>query len=313
MIRIEEFEPMPGRRPDVSAMQLVTMLETGWAACRRARKRCRGGAVERRVHALRVAIRRLLATLDLIAPWLPAGPLRETVAKLRKEMKNLSRLRDTQVQIVSVGAALETFPGAREFHGALKRRERRLARKAIRQLRKSGMAGLSRHQRALRDGLATTRGAGSLGQSIRSRINRAGRAVLKAAAAVRPGEVPAIHRTRIALKKFRYMIESARPCAACDGAADTRPLRALQQRMGRIQDAETLLRRAEKHTRRHPDEDMAAYCAALRRRQDALVRRFGAARAARDREILLQSAVAAATQPFRTRHESLPPSPRHRR
>lgn len=72
-------------------------------------------------------------------------------------------------------------------------------------------------------------------------VNRAYARVVQLKARIDPGNTATIHRTRIAFKKFRYMVEALRPLLR--GVTEQRltEMRHYQAMMGDIQDLEVLL------------------------------------------------------------------------
>ena len=66
---------------------------------------------------------------------------------------------------------------------------------------------------------------------------------------VRAGDTRAIHRTRIAFKRFRYMIEAMAPLLPAVTREHYRAMRGYQCMMGDIQDMEVLLTALDKFLR----------------------------------------------------------------
>src|SRR5437867_1660483 len=65
-------------------------------------KRCRKKGSERSVHDLRVATRRLIAAVDLLATVSANGRVRKTRQLLKRLLKLMGSLRDRQVQLLQV-------------------------------------------------------------------------------------------------------------------------------------------------------------------------------------------------------------------
>jgi CHAD domain-containing protein len=90
---------------------------------------------------------------------------------------------------------------------------------------------------------------------------------------VDPAKIVTIHRTRVAFKKFRYMVEAL--AKVLPGITDRhlRDMQTYQTRMGKIQDVEVLLARAEKFAKR-TNLDLEFFRRQLMRRRAGLVSRF---------------------------------------
>ena len=66
-----------------------------------------------------------------------------------------------------------------------------------------------------------------------------------------PGSANSIHRTRVAFKKFRYMVEALQPLLSGVTPARIAALQDFQSMMGDVQDTDVFLARLDKYTRRH--------------------------------------------------------------
>jgi len=258
----------------MSGRGLSTVLGEQWSSYRKVRKRCRRQAIEEAVHRLRIEIRRTLATLDLLAPLLPDETRTRITEALRQELKMLSRLRDTHVHLEAIARQLGAFPGARPLHEALRKREGRLTRKIRRELKRSGVGKLTREVKQLLKILVSSQQGGNTEPALLARLQRAFDHVTDCQRKVDFKQIETIHRTRVAFKKYRYMVEAAHRIRPLIGARQREALRRVQVRMGGIQDVDTLLARVEKYRRRKGGTSLAEYCTYLRRQRDILVRRL---------------------------------------
>jgi len=263
---------------DMSGLHLSAVLEEQWSAYRKARKRCRRAAMEEAVHGLRIEIRRTLATLDLLAPLLPDEIRARIMGALRQELKMLSRLRDTHVHLEAIARQLGAFPGARPLHEALRKRDARLTRKIRRELKRSGVGKLTREVKQLLRILIRGRQAGNTEPALLARLQQAFDHVTDCQRKVNFKQIETIHRTRVAFKNYRYMVEAAHRIRPLISAHQREALRRVQVRMGGIQDADTLLARVEKYRRKKNGTLLAEYCTYLLQQRDILVRRFAAGR-----------------------------------
>jgi len=250
--------------------RLDRTCKAAWRSYRRAFKRCQKNLSKATVHQLRVETRRLLALVDLFDPLL-AGEVADGLSRcVRQPFKASGRLRDTQVMLGDVARQLGRFPEAKRFRKELRRREKRLGRQLERRLRRTRLKPLKNRMDALRRELrAITRPPEKQGR-VRARLLKSVDQAFANAVAQRRrigrGEMPAVHRTRIAFKKFRYMAEQLRPLLPRWTGGLPGKLRNYQKLMGDIQDCETLLAALAKFMRKEKTEArrLRKFCAAVK-------------------------------------------------
>jgi CHAD domain-containing protein len=263
---------------DMSGRNLSAALKERWAAYRKVRKRCRQAAKEDAVHELRIEIRRTLATLVLLAPLLPRGITRQISDALRQELKALSRLRDTHVHLNAMAIHLAAFPGVRVLLEAMREREGRWTRKIRRRLRCTGLGRQTREVKNLLRVLIRERSTESMARTLSANLQQAFDYLTVCQRKVDLKQIETIHCTRVAFKNYRYMVEAADRIRPLINARQRETLRRYQARMGEIQDADTLLARAEKFRRKKSGASLAGYCQHLLNQRDGLVRRFALTR-----------------------------------
>jgi CHAD domain-containing protein len=216
-------------------------------------RKCRRNPSQRAVHDLRVEARRLLSLLDLFEPFLRPQKTARARTTLKRELDCFDDLRDTHVQLKTLEDLCEHFSAARDFRKFLKKREAKLrdrTRRNAKQLPQKRLARiLSRCRRDVRDYLEK---AGPRQASlVLLRLLAGGFAqVAGLKDRIDPTNPRSIHCTRIAFKRFRYMIE---PLAGeLDWATEAllKHMRQYQGAMGSIQDSEVLRRCFEKFARK---------------------------------------------------------------
>lgn len=221
---------------------LLVALRKRWIVFLRQLGRCRRNPSEPAIHDLRVATRRLMAAVDLLMVLSSSEELRKSRQQLRRLLKSMGPLRDTQVQLISVRRLLQECPELRPFLTVLLLREQRDLKRISRQLVKI-------QPRTLYQPIAG--GVSNLGGSIRRPVLKAAtRLALQGAHALsfarvaemlrqtRTSDSGTVHRARVAFKKFRYTTEVLRP------DIESRLHKAMdsyQSRMGGIHDIEVLL------------------------------------------------------------------------
>lgn len=239
---------------------------------RRGLKRCQQNFSPSAVHESRVETRRLLSIVELLQPFIPAGRVRKTQAALKRHRDTFDELRDTQVQKVAVAKMRRHFPAARVFARYLGDREDRFTRQTRKAIKRIKTKRLQKLISACRQDARKWRGIGLsdlANQMLLAGINRAFNQTRRLKDKIDRNDTDTIHYTRVAFKKFRYMVETL---ASRLPLADEKLLAAMhhyQTMMGDIQDAEVLLRTLDKFLLKKP----AALPGARRFRAECLRRR----------------------------------------
>ena len=223
---------------------LEKSLKKQWKPYRKRLKRCQKEFSQKAVHDSRVQTRRMLATVELSGAFIPQSRLHSARRALKRHLDTFKELRDTQVELVYVGKMLLSFPGARPFHGYLLKREERCARQArdrikLLKAKRIGkiIAGYRVELRERRKRCTRSRARTLLLRAL----DRAFTGVQRLRRRVNPNNTATIHRTRVAFKRFRYMVEALAtmlPEATKKRRADMQHYQSL---MGDIQDMEVLL------------------------------------------------------------------------
>ena len=233
---------------EVSTTGLHRHLEDSLKAAgkryRRQMERCRDKFSETAVHDLRVEIRRLLALVEMIGIFVPARRRKKAARLLKAQFDVFDDLRDTQAQALRVRAMARRQAGARRYQDHLCRHERRGIRKAAKAI---GEFHLARARKLVEDFRAELRSRRKQGlenedwarlwQSVRGAYAKT--AVFNQA--ISRADTRTIHRTRIAFKKYRYMIEALAPLLRGASPTRLRALHAHQTLMGDVQDLEVLI------------------------------------------------------------------------
>ena len=234
---------------------LTASLKRQWRRYRRGLKRCQNRFSEGAVHESRVETRRLLSLLELLRPVLRRGPLNRAQAALKDHLDTFDDLRDVQVQLPAIKKLSRRFPAARPFHEYQARREERLSRQTRANIKCIRTRRLGKGIASCRDELKKWR-ANASAQNINAlllgSIGGAFSRALELRRQIQPSHPDTIHRTRVAFKKLRYMIEIL---ADYLSSADEKLLVAMhryQTMMGEVQDAEVLLRSFDRFLLKKP-------------------------------------------------------------
>jgi CHAD domain-containing protein len=230
-------------------------------------KHCQKKSSEEAVHDLRVAMRRLMSMLDLLASIHPESNLRKSRRRLKKQLNMFGPLRDVQVQVLSVAKMLPSFPELREFYAYLVKREGSLVQHLDVEVEhvktgkvKKAIGAAIQQAEGLLDTPAKQRE--QLAAAIRA-VDAAFNIVVQRKLAINPTDSATIHPMRVAFKKFRYMVESLAPMLEWVTRQRLKAMNAFQSSMGAIQDAEVLLSRATAFARKRCTESGTALAPAL--------------------------------------------------
>lgn len=258
---------------------LAASLKQQWKRYRKELKRCQKKFSEKAVHETRIATRRLLSLVELLGPFLSATNAEAVRERLKRHLDTFDDLRDTHVQLLAVASLRRPFPAARPFHAYLRDREDRLTRRARKDIRRIKLRRLGTLVAACRDDFDAWRRESdpetALARLFRS-VNDAFARTQALRARINPGDPLTIHRTRIAFKKYRYMVEALVPSLPGLSPSLLARMRRYQARMGSIQDAEVLLAGLDKFLRKTKTAraEVAPFRAAIVRRQQRWIRTF---------------------------------------
>ena len=293
-------------------------LKKQWRRYRKRLKRCQEHFSEDAVHASRVETRRLLSTIELLGAFIPEHDLQRARRALKHHLEAFGELRDTQVQLVYVGRMAGTFPDAHAFYDWLRDRKARFIRKTRKAVKHIQTKRLGRRLAVFEKEIRRRRKQVTREQAlviVQRAISRAFARVARLCRHVRAGDTQTIHRTRIAFKRFRYMVEALAPLLSEVTPDHRRAMRGYQCMMGDIQDMEVLLAALDKFVQKEGVDTRSA-----RRLKKELVRwrqlliEIYLNAAGRLRRFWPPPGLRQQAQTHKNKvHEPLSASPRHRR
>jgi CHAD domain-containing protein len=259
---------------------LRRLLKTGWQNYRTSFTGCRREFSEASVHRLRVESRRLLALLNLLEPLVGETPVELPRHFVKKLLRRLARLRDTQVQLLRLGEKLRAFPEAQPFRKVLRQRERRAVRRVRSWMRSARLGQLKEAMSALRqelyDLLADQPDERRHWHKLFRAVHQAFALTVQLHQQCHANDFATIHRMRVAFKEFRYLVELLQPVLPSVTKRALGAMHAFQGRMGAIQDAEVLLAALDKFGQKKPSAATAvqAFHQDVERRRDVVARQF---------------------------------------
>jgi len=223
---------------------LAKALRSRWESYRAELRRCQDDFSEQTVHKLRVATRRLIAQFDIAGCVTPGTTAEKARWCLKGRLKALGELRDTHVQRLFIERRMERFPELILVRDFLQRRERGLERAAAAKVKGFKTRKLEEWTLGLEVHLtrkpAQARRPDRLATIVARATTKAFLAVASRREAMDPANPSTIHRTRVAFKKFRYMLESLSPDFTGLSKRELRRLANYQRRMGILQDLEVM-------------------------------------------------------------------------
>jgi len=229
--------------PDVLNF-IIQALDKRWNEYLVCLKRYQDTALVKNVHDLRVSIRRLTTTIDLIDRFNPDNTVRQARIKLKRQLTELSFLRDVHVEMVRVRRFLKELPEMKEFYEELRTRENECLKSAKKISWKSDRKFIETAVNRAKIRLNARRASTTVENSrkiIDAAIDVSFDNLSKKLENVTPADYSSIHRVRLAFKPVRYTLEMLQPVVGLD----TRQLRTatlLARLMGQIQDLEVLMK-----------------------------------------------------------------------
>src|SRR5262245_62743488 len=224
---------------------LLSSLDLSWKNFSGAWKKARTKASEKSIHDLRVNTRRLIAILELAKALSGKNEVVKVQRRFKKVLKRMGPLRDTQVLLVNVSQVRQTGL-IKDFKKTLIRREKRKIDNVRGDLKNSQKKKLSKSVAAVRSEFRGLTAPGSE-QKIRRSLDRVltlrQSELLKAQHTFhrsQPMNEDLLHEMRIALKKFRYVVEAAQTMLGDSAKERARELHAFQQLIGESRDLELL-------------------------------------------------------------------------
>lgn len=204
-------------------------------ARRRVLRRGSGAAI----HDLRVATRRLQAALEVFGPRLPERPRRRLDRRARRIRRLLGPVRNTRV-LRAMLRQLRVRPDSDESR-LVALMVRRLGRPALRKrgAERRALPGIGKRVRSLVRGMARhPEGVPApAGAALPGRVE----AVSLAASMAGEGDPESMHRLRIAVKRYRYVLEVLAEAGSPSLEPSIRGAREVQRELGRLHDLDVLI------------------------------------------------------------------------
>jgi CHAD domain-containing protein len=272
----------PTRKPSDPGFWLVEALADRWKMYRQRLQECQQEKEpsEESVHELRVATRRLISQLLLLGCIVPSRAPKKARQILKRQLGLLGPLRDVHVQRLAIEKETDRFPELLVLRSYFERREQLLIKTTVRQIRgfqtkklrswiSKTLVDLTRRTKPVRQRDALTSAALCCAHQTLA-------AVRERRQTIDPADLRTIHRTRIAFKRFRYVVEALPSEVTGLRYRQLRRLAAYQRRMGRIQDLEVIFDLVTRFLDRHQGIDgiLDRFLSHLQQRRAQAVRVF---------------------------------------
>lgn len=201
----------------------------------------------RRVHDLRVALRRTASVVSLVEVLVGGKAQRKLRRRIGKLLRRLGDLRDAHVQRKAVTELARRHPALVEVRRRLAAREKKLEARVGGWLADVDMAAWQQRFEivaaeallTLSSPLLVERHRVTLLEAVDRRFSR----LIDRRRALDVSDLETVHRMRIAFKRFRYMAEVLQPVLVGMGKAQLDSMHAFQSMMGEVHDLDLLNRR----------------------------------------------------------------------
>jgi CHAD domain-containing protein len=230
---------------------LLSSLDQSWKNFSGAWKIARTKSSEKAVHDLRVSTRRLIAILELAKAVSGDTEIPKLQRRFKKVLKRMGPLRDTQVLLVNL-SRVQKSGLVNKFKKTLEQRERHEIDGIRDELKRGRKQKLSKAVEDVRVGFCSVEselGSEKIHRSVDRVVTSGRNELLKAERRFhrsQPVSEDLLHEMRIALKKFRYVIEAAQPMLNDSAKQRAKEMHAFQQLIGESRDVELLRTALEK-------------------------------------------------------------------
>jgi CHAD domain-containing protein len=219
---------------------LVEALEERWQSYFCALTAVRAAFSSKAVKNFRTAGRQLLAVLDILDQVSSQPSLQQLRQACKEQLDSLGELRDVQMILAEVDRNADHFLALQRWQPALRQHEQQLQHAAAENLAAFELEPLRHHMRKAQTQLAAGVKLNSPTALLQT-VDKAYQKVLKRQAQLDPAVITSFHRLRLALKKFRYRVETVHPLAPAYPPELFNALRQYQNALGAIQDSDVFL------------------------------------------------------------------------
>ena len=215
---------------------LLEGLENRWKKYREELNRCRAEFSNEAIHDLRVAVRRLLAFIQLLNSISPRPRLRKLNRAFKDQLDEFDELRDTQVILAELSEILRELPQLLEFQNHLRSEEQKILRSLRKKIKKLDTSESKKRIHKTCESIEKMED--ELEVQILQAVDDAFLLVKQRYNAADLARPASLHRVRVVFKSFRYMVEIVQPLLQDFPLENLKRMNDYQSLMGEIQDAE---------------------------------------------------------------------------
>jgi CHAD domain-containing protein len=187
------------------------------------------------IHDLRVASRRMRATVSLFEPFIGGKTVKYILKEFRRVTRELGRLRNIDEALIYFGAAAEALPALIGMLPAAREEEMKAVTDVLKSFPREGMDRMFRKAVAELTGVVDDEQTLSVYLSETS-IQRYQAVYDLLVPATIPENVDGRHALRIAIKKWRYLLETLGQVCQQDYSVTLAKLKDYQTLLGRLND-----------------------------------------------------------------------------
>jgi len=233
---------------------LLDSLDKRGAAYSEKLKLCRAELSKRGVHDLRTSIRRLLATLDVVAFVASGSRVEKLSERLKEQLDSFNNLRDVQMMLDQIDENINTLPELGLFQKDMEKREKKKQRVAEKNIQNIKPGYINQRLLKMYDSIHEL-SAEELRCKLPQAVDEAYLTVMQRYGEIDPEQLISIHHLRVAFKRFRYMVEAIQPCLPDFPETQLQRMHDYQTQMGRIHDIQVFLETLEKFSERNDSYD----------------------------------------------------------
>ncbi|MCX7834519.1 MAG: CHAD domain-containing protein [bacterium] len=204
-------------------------------------KRCTQKLSEPAIHDIRVALRRLLFSLQLLQQAYPQWFEGKLTSPLKQVFKQFSDLRDLQVMELRISNDVESYRSLSEVHHDLEQKIQRQKSKLRKFFQKNSLRQILKKHRSLFEKLSQHPNLALETASIDRCVQSSFQVVKTYVRKLQLNDPESIHQLRIALKKYRYQMESYFDLMELSRNASFDLLHHYQTLLGDIHDLDVLI------------------------------------------------------------------------
>ncbi len=187
---------------------LLDGLDGHWQKYSKRLSDCRQEINDENIHDFRVSTRKLLSLIELCRAINHKNRLTKLLQIFKNQLKGLNELRDTQVMLLEVDKTLVNFPELQPFYQFLADCEQQLLIQTRLLIKSIKLSKLNRKlKRSKRNFKKCFISKSDTNLAVLAVIDSMQAVVLSRLKAVDPEQLSSIHHLRIAVKKFRNVVE----------------------------------------------------------------------------------------------------------